>query len=261
MKNYLIGCISGNYTIDNIKTWVTTSDYDNVTRVLFYYNPSNNEIIDYCKQHNIDVIIPNFEMYGRPVTDFLANSGQLTIENSPLLIHHIRFLHWWYFLQTLHVHDLVLLTDVNDVMFNGNPFIKLREFNHTGIIASSEEVTHEQEDWNLQNFWTTFGIVTDMIKDKKIYNAGSIAGTVGEVSNLCRDIYLLSINKPRNADQAAYNYLIQTSYKHKTLFTDLTDNWGVHLHVINQGQVKFDLENCKNYKIIHQYDRIPNFKL
>jgi hypothetical protein len=38
------------------------------------------------------------------------------------------------------------------------------------------------------------------------------------------------------------------------------DNWGIHLHVINAGLVAFDLNNIKNYTIIHQYDRIPNFK-
>jgi hypothetical protein len=261
MKNFLIGCISGNYTLNNIQTWVETSNYENITRILFYYNATNQDIIDYCKQNNVEVIIPNFDMFGNEVPQFLANSGELTIQNSPYLIHHVRFLHWWYFLQSCEDDDLVLLTDVNDVMFNGNPFDTLAAFRHDGIVASSEEVTHEQETWNLQNFWTTFGIITEEFKDKYIYNAGSIAGNVKTVSDLCRDIYLLSINKPRNADQAAYNYLIQTAYKHKTLFTNLDNNWGVHLHVINQGLVEFDLDNCKNYKIIHQYDRIKNFKL
>ena len=72
--------------------------------------------------------------------------------------------------------------------------------------------------------------------------------------------HVLSINKSKNADQAAYNYLIQNSYKEKTLFTDLNDKWGVHLHVINQKLVDFNLENLKEYVIIHQYDRIPKLK-
>jgi hypothetical protein len=99
-----------------------------------------------------------------------------------------------------------------------------------------------------------------LFSNKKIYNAGTISGTAKIISDLCRDIYLLSINKPRNADQAAYNYLIQTSYKPYTKFTDMHDNWGIHLHVINAGLVPFDLNNIKDYTIIHQYDRIPNFK-
>lgn len=259
-RKLLIGAISGNYTVTNLKNWVDTSNYPDIERILFYYNPTNSDIIEYCKQNNIQIITPNFGFYNQTVNEFLANSGMLTIENSPLLIHHVRFFHWWYFLRELNDDDLVILTDVNDIIFNDNPFTKLESFNHIGIVASSEEVTHEQEQWNLRNFWTTFGIVTDEFKNKKIYNAGTISGTAKIISNLCRDIYLLSINKPRNADQAAYNYLIHTSYKSYTKFTDLSDNWGVHLHVINEGIVSFNLDHIKNYTIVHQYDRLPNFK-
>ena len=255
-KNLLIGAISGNYSIKNLKNWVKTSQFTGVDRVLFYYNPEGTEITEYCYDNKIELITPGFDLYGGEVQNFITNSGHLTIENSPLLVHHVRFLHWWYYLKDLDPTDLVLLTDVNDIIFSKNPFEWLRERNHTGIVASSEEVTHEQETWNFQNYWTTFGIITEFNKKTKIYNAGSIAGTAQEVSNLCRDIYLLSINKPRNADQAAYNYLIQNSYKDKTLFTGLEDNWGVHLHVINEKQVEFDLHKIKDYIIIHQYDRL-----
>jgi hypothetical protein len=253
--NILIGAISGNYSVKNLENWVRTSDFQDVKRILFYYNPKGDEINTYCSNNNIELITPNFDMYGADVINFITNSGHLTIANSPLLVHHIRFLHWWYYLKELNPNDFVLLTDVNDIVFNRNPFEWLHTQNHTGIVASSEEVTHERETWNLQNYWTTFGIITEFNKHSKIYNAGSIAGTAGEVSNLCRDIYLLSINKPRNADQAAYNYLIQNSYKDKTLFTDMSDNWGVHLHVIKEGLVDFDLNNLADYTIIHQYDR------
>jgi hypothetical protein len=257
--NYLIGAISGNYTTSNLENWVkSSSSFPNTKRVLFYYNPSNNDIFIYCKENNIDIITPDFDLYGQHTKEFIANSGLLTIQNSPLLIHHIRFFHWFLFLKDLNSDNLVLLTDVNDIIFNKNPFKWLKNKNHKGIIASSEEVLHTNEDWNLQNYWATFGVLTELYLKTKIYNAGTIAGTAKEVSDLCRDIYLLSINKPRNADQAAYNYLIQSSYKEKTLFTDLNDNWGVHLHVINQKLVDFNLQNLKEYVIIHQYDRLKN---
>ena len=53
---------------------------------------------------------------------------------------------------------------------------------------------------------------------------------------------------------------IQTKYKNLTKFTTLEDNLAVHLHVINAGLIQFDLNKIQNYKIIHQYDRIPGFK-
>jgi hypothetical protein len=258
--NYLIGAISGNYGEINLRNWVKSSDIPGVKRVLFYYNPSNEGLINYCKENNIEVVIPTFNLYNNPVHAFIADSGSLTEENSEILVHHIRFFHWFLFLKDLNENDLILLTDVNDVVFNGNPFEWLESKNHKGIVASSEEVIHANEEWNLLNYYTTFGIITSLYTQTKIYNAGTIAGTAKEVSDLCKDIYLLTLHKSRNADQAAYNYLIQNSYKDKTLFTDLNDKWGVHLHLVNQNKVQFDLNTIDEYKIIHQYDRIDWLK-
>ena len=80
------------------------------------------------------------------------------------------------------------------------------------------------------------------------------------VKNMCADIYLLSVGKFKVADQTSFNYLIQTKYKNKTNFTSLNDYFAVHLHVINAGLVPFDLQTVSQYKIVHQYDRIKNFK-
>jgi hypothetical protein len=258
MKNLLIGAISGNYTVESIKPWIKSSTFEDVKRVLFYYNPTNTEILEYCKEQGVEVVVPNFDLFNQETSTFLANSGLLTPVNSPLLIHHVRFLHWWLYLSELDPLDRVLLTDVNDVIFNKNPFKYLNSFNRECIVASSEAILHSEEQWNLENFWSTFGIVTDLIKDKEIYNAGTISGTAKIVADLCRDIYLLTLYKPRNADQAAYNYLIQTRYKQNTIFTGLDDLWGVHLHVINQKKIPFNLNNINKYAIIHQYDRLGN---
>jgi hypothetical protein len=77
---------------------------------------------------------------------------------------------------------------------------------------------------------------------------------------MCADIYLLSVGKLKVADQTSFNYLIQTKYKDQTRYTTLDDKFAVHLHVINAGLVTFDLNTVSQYKIVHQYDRIPNFK-
>lgn len=77
---------------------------------------------------------------------------------------------------------------------------------------------------------------------------------------MCMDIYLLSTGKHKVADQTSFNFLIQTKYKDQTKFTTLEDNFAVHLHVINAGLVEFNLNNVSKYKIVHQYDRIANFK-
>jgi hypothetical protein len=73
---------------------------------------------------------------------------------------------------------------------------------------------------------------------------------------MCRDIYLLSCGKPLVADQTSFNYLIRNSYKDKTTFTSIGDNFAVHLHVVSTGQVELDLTKLNDYIIVHQYDRL-----
>ena len=51
MKNLLIGAISGNYSPQDLKNWVETSNWENCERVLLLYNPSNNGLEDYLKQY------------------------------------------------------------------------------------------------------------------------------------------------------------------------------------------------------------------
>lgn len=256
MDNLIIGAISNNYTIDKINNWVKSSVFPNVKRVVFFYNYQPevyNSIIGYLKENNVEIITPTNGLWGEEVNNnFIANSGLLTKENSVHLIHHIRFLHYYQYLKNLE-HCNVLLTDTSDVIFNENPF----DHKYTdGIIASSEIILHKDEHWNLNNYYTTFGSITQDILNEPIYNAGVIMGEPKILSKLCLDIYLLSINKPRNADQAAYNYLINNSYKDKVESTDLKDNWAVHLHVINEGKVELNLRSLNKYCIIHQYDRI-----
>ena len=82
-KNLLIGAISGNYSIKNLKNWVKTSQFTGVDRVLFYYNPEGTEITEYCYDNKIELITPGFDLYGGGVQNFITNSGHLTIENSP----------------------------------------------------------------------------------------------------------------------------------------------------------------------------------
>ena len=93
-----------------------------------------------------------------------------------------------------------------------------------------------------------------------VLSVGVFGGNYELIKNICADIYLMSVGKYKVADQTSYNYLIQTKYKDKTIFTNLKDNLAAHLHVINAGLVQFNLDNINQYSIVHQYDRIPGFK-
>jgi hypothetical protein len=140
--NLLIGAISGNYTPEDLKNWVETSNFDNCERVLLLYNPSNNGIEEYLKDNNINIIHPNFDFWGNEKFIFNYNTGECNFNTSYELIHNIRFFHIHNFLQN-NVYNKVLITDVKDVYFNNNPFDSLDSILLT---ATSEEIIYKNEN-------------------------------------------------------------------------------------------------------------------
>ncbi len=252
--NLLIGAISANYSTDDISGWVETSNFEDVERVLLLYNSTDDKLVDYLKENNIHIIKPNFNFWGEVVDKFETNTAHNNLQISYNLIHNIRFLHIANYLHS-NSYDKVIITDVKDVYFNSNPFPQLEA---NKITATSEIIKYSEEEWNKNHLITNLGIIgiTELL-DKAVYNVGVFGGDYNLVKELCNDIYLLSIGKLKVADQTSFNYLIQTKYKNLTNFTE---NLAVHLHVVNAGLVNIDLNTIPNYKIVHQYDRIPGFK-
>jgi len=254
--NLLIGAISGNYSIEDVRNWIETSDFENVERLLLLYN-DNAELEQYLHDNDVTIIKPSFDCWGQKKTGFSTNTGTMTLDTSYDLIHNIRFFHIWSYLKTSN-HDRVIITDVRDVYFNENPF---NELNTEKITATSEVIKYNDEQWNKEHVYINLSLIgLELLSDKQVYNVGVWGGPHKLVMDMCADIYLLSVGKLKVADQTSFNYLIQTKYKEQTIFTSLDDKFAVHLHVINAGLVDFDLDTVSQYKIVHQYDRIKNFK-
>jgi hypothetical protein len=254
--NLLIGAISGNYSVDDISGWVETSQFDNTERVLLLYNNINIELVNYLNKNKVIIFNPNFDFWSNEKTLFETNTGSNTLENSYNLIHNLRFFHIWYFLQDNKNHwDKIIITDVKDVYFNSTPFNDLED---NKLTATSEIITYESEKWNEEHLRANLGIIGHLaLWNKPVYNVGVFGGNAQLVQDICADIYLLSVGKIKVADQTSFNYLIQTKYKDVTNFTE---DLAVHLHVVNAGLVDISLDKIPNYKIVHQYDRIPGFK-
>ncbi len=255
--NLILGAISGNYKIDDIKNWVTSAkriaNTEDRIFLLIYNVRENLDLIDYLTSNNIEIYQPDFGLMGNAIPHFETNTGAVDKDNSFRLIHNIRFLHFWHLLNNIEYNE-VLITDVKDVVINKNPFNRYAgdEF----IVASSEEILYRDHNWNKEHLELTFGLASIDMLDKPVYNVGVVLGKGQVLVDMCMDIYLNAVNKTKVADQTAFNYLIQHSYKSKTTFTDLQDMWAVHLHVVNEGRVAFDLNTIKEYTIIHQYDRL-----
>lgn len=257
MKNILIGAISGNYTIHDIQNWVRSAKKvlteEDQIYVLAYNYQEDSPVIHYLIENQIEVVMPNIDMWGNPIQEFETNTGLATAQNSYKLIHNIRFLHIWWLLNSIE-YNQVLITDVKDVIINKRPFTD--QYTKECIIASSEVIKYGEHQWNKEHILQTFGLAAIELLEEEVNNVGVVLGAGDAIKSLCLDIYLNAVNKPKVADQTAFNYLIRNSYKSKTTFTGLQDKWAVHLHVVNEGLVPFDLHQLKDYTIIHQYDRL-----
>ncbi len=254
-NNLLIGAISGNYTVEDLKPWVKSSAFEDVERTLLLYNRAGNSLEPYLKDNNIHVVVPDFDFWGQGVSTFTTNTGTLDIRSSYTIVHNMRFFHIWKYLCDSS-YDKVLITDVKDVCFTKNPFDLLEKGKLT---ATSEVVLYKNEAWNQEHLHYNLGLIgLSSLLDKPVHNVGVFGGDHGLVKDMCADIYLLSCGKPKVADQTSFNYLINTKYKDVTRFTSLEDKLAVHLHVIKAGLVPFDYNTIKDYAIIHQYDRLGN---
>ncbi len=253
MNKLLIGAISGNYGINDVSRWVESSNSFDCERILILYNDTNKELVEYLSSNKIDIVVPKNDMYGQNINTFETNTGNNDIQTSYNLIHNIRFLHIWQILNEKK-YDSVLITDVRDVYFNRDPFTIIGV---DWLVASSEEIEYKNENWNKQHLFVNLGgIGVDVLMDKHVYNVGVFGGNAELVKRISRAIYLMSIGRKLVADQTSFNYLIQTSYKDFVRFTNLSDKFAVHLHVIANGLVSFDLNKIDEYAIVHQYDRL-----
>ena len=253
MSNLLIGAISGNYTVDNIRRWVETSEWDDVDRVLLVYNQQDNpELLTYLQENKVGVIVPSFDFFGQPLTTVNTNTGNITPETSYSLVHNLRFFHISQYLEQVD-YVKVFTTDVKDVYFHKSPFDKTPE---SGIVATGEVIRYSEDEWNTRHAITNLGLFGYQLLEEEVYNVGVFGGGREDVMSLCRDIYLLSCGKPLVADQTSFNYLIRNSYKDKTILTSIGDYFAVHLHVVSTGQVELDLTKLNHYIIVHQYDRL-----
>jgi len=258
MKNLLIGAISANYTPADIQGWVTTSQWEDCERVLLVYNVNDQRspLLSYLKEHNITVLQPNFDFWGNDIQEYAHHTGVCNLENSYNLIHNIRFFHIWNYLES-ETYDKVLITDVRDVYFNRNPF---QQIPADKLISTSEEIIYKNESWNEAHIHYNLGVIgLSVLLDELVYNVGVFGGPSNLVKQIAADIYLLSVGRHKVADQTSFNYLIQTKYKELTIFSRLSDKFAAHLHVVHSGLVPFDYKSAKDYAIIHQYDRIPNW--
>ena len=173
----------------------------------------------------------------------------------------------------------VFATDAGDVVFQKNPskYAEYKLSNKYKILCGSESMIYKDESWGNECMKTRFPQYYDFMKDKIIYNAGTITGEIETICNLFEQIYTMCISQPLDCpDQHAFNILIQTIYKDVTYFSSIEDGYATQCNTTANPRLlkkydKFLLEKpilkdgiAYNSKmeptcLLHQYPNVPGF--
>lgn len=200
---------------------------------------------------------------------------------------------WDYLRRNPDTYRYVVVTDARDVIFQKDPTEYLEKKLLTkSYVASSEGLAYKDEPWGSKNLLDTFGpFVYDELKDKLIYNVGTIAGFYEEVKDLILQLFFQSVNRPIPVvDQAVYNFMInQLPFREEFIFTNNEAGWAVQLgtskYAVEAGagdlgaagnmdkylEAYQDVQpiikdnkvvdkNDVEYYIVHQWDRVPSLR-
>jgi hypothetical protein len=261
-KSLIIGAFT-NYNYNQLKPWVESIDECGFTgdKAMVVGNASQ-ETIDELVKRNFIII---------PMSDIKAP------------IHVARFLSIYDFLKnTWQNYSHVVTTDVKDVYFQTNPIVWLElNLKNKKLVAGSEGMRYKDEPWGNENLMQSYGpYVHEQFKYNEIYNVGTIGGVSEYVKDMVFNILFNAINRPIPiCDQAVYNVLIQTQpFKGVTYFAKQLDGWACQAgttvdpskiesfrpHLLEpepkfeDGIVKTSLG--RTFAIVHQYDRVPQWK-
>ncbi len=256
MKYTIIGCIT-KYSVDDIQPYVESINRTGFKgeKLMLVYEVSN-EVIDY-----------------------LDKNGWLIIHSETqehIILQRFRDM---YALLHQYQTDVIIWTDVKDVVFQKDPTYWLNKNMKGEILALSESVIMKDEPWACVNSGTSFPMEWEFgIKDKTSYCAGTIVGKREAIRDLFIDIYRWSLttsNPQQLADQAAYNILIHMhQWKDKVQFVKQQEGFAAQLHLkLKKGDTlpytevlpTIDGDGIKNakgelYTLVHQYDRNDELK-
>jgi len=257
MKYTIAGCIT-KYGIEDIKPYVESIKQSGFKgeKLMLVYDVSQ-EVIEY-----------------------LINEGWLLAQGE--LNEHIilqRFIDMYALLHQYKT-DIIIWTDVKDVIFQKDPTEWLSKYMEGDILAFSESMIMKTEPWTCINSGTTFPMEWEFgMKDQISYCAGTIVGKRNAIRDLFIEIYRWSkttANPEQLSDQAAYNILIHLEHFKKSVqFVTQEEGFTTQLGTvwIKQNEIplleptpiytdsKFYNQKGEEFVIVHQYDRDPQIKI
>lgn len=260
MKKALLG-LSNNISnnINKIKVWSKSFREHSDGEVILLCANSNEHEINMCKELGI-IAIP------------------VSIDDT-YYINHKRLGSTLEFLKKSDI-DLFLITDVFDVVFQSDPFVKM-DLNYD-IFVGSEGLKLSQEPWNADVINKVFPEYFGKCLNQDIICSGVIGGKREPLVNLYDKLFSMcenSLNGHNIKDQAALILMIFNNEIEKLKIFEITEGWTLHCALGGPTQF-FESWGLKNnlinrhggvaqlidneifthqglkYDIVHQFNRI-----
>ena len=270
MKDCIVGCAT-NYDWSKLKYWVNSINASGFEgdKVLVLMN---------CDKDTVQKVTDA----GFSIIAFNQDAeGNLTYQ-SQLMVHVERFIHIYKLLKD-NLYRYVITTDVKDVIFQKNPSTWLEEnlSDKEDLVFASESIKYKDEPWGRENLTQCYGQgIYDDFKNNTIFNVGVLAGRGYAMRDLVLQLFLNCLNRPIPiVDQAVFNVMISRHpYLKSSMYTTSETGWACQLGTtadpskINSFRPFLlepspKLEDDKvvtsegiEYTIVHQYDRIPEWK-
>ena len=215
------------------------------------------------------------------VTNLNIKAIGVTVEDT-WYINHKRLEHISKLLSIIPEQQLII-TDVFDVIFQGDPFAKL-DFDNYDVFVSQEGVLVSEEPWNSDNINKIFPEEFLKCKPLPVVCSGIIAGkreALIPVYNQMFDLCEAGSNNHNIKDQAALHVLLANNKISNLKQLTLNDGWamhcaaagptqffegwgfkhalinkGLHIPYFENGVVK---TNGIVYDMVHQFNRIPEW--
>ena len=178
-------------------------------------------------------------------------------------------------------NETIIWTDVKDVIFQSDPTEWIEKNMKRSIMAFSESITMKDDPWACVNSGTSFPMEWEWLQNETSYCAGTIVGDSEYLRDLFINIYRWSMttsNPDQLSDQAAYNVLInQYSWIDCVQKVAQEEGFVTQLGTVLVKKDEFKdvlleptpivdenyiVKNQKGevFPLVHQYDRIPQFK-
>ena len=200
----------------------------------------------------------------------------------PWYINNKRLYHISEYIKTTDI-DLFLATDVFDVLFQGDPFLKF-DLENYDLFVSNEGIMLREEPWNTDVINRCFPDQISLCINKEITCSGVIGGKRNELSYLFDRMFKMTEeaeNGHNVRDQAALILMMAKNEIERLKVFSVDDAWAMHCQSSGPTQFfeswglkrnlssrygipklvgdKIYTEDDKLYDIVHQFNRVPEW--